>query len=160
MSTINIFIQQRDNMGTYQVQINLFVQCKPCKLQSRPPDQHPRGMGDWIILQLTALLLSHFCKSPLPLPLRCPLDVDPMIQIEVCTMRLVCTWYIPFIDSAQNVLCHILYCLQRIEPRVEYKQDHPSPLPFSLPRSLYFIAWAGSIDRTGSPIEPTTQCNI
>ena len=44
--------------------------------------------GDWVILQLTTTLL----QIPLPLPLRTPLDFDPVVQIEICMVctRLVC----------------------------------------------------------------------
>ena len=62
-------------------------------------DQHPRGMGDWVILQSgPALGLSNptFANPPSNLSAPLPLDVDLMAQIEVsivCTDRLVCTPY-------------------------------------------------------------------
>ena len=48
---------------------------------------------DWVILHLTARP-NHTFANPLPLPLFTPLDVDPVAQIEVCTVctnELVCT---------------------------------------------------------------------
>ena len=80
-----------------------YIRCKPtflcklCKLQSGSSDQHPRGMEDWIILQLTAHLGlgNHtFANIPSHLFASLLLDVDLMTQIEVsivCTERLVCT---------------------------------------------------------------------
>ena len=59
-------------------------------------NQHPRDMGDWVILQFgPALGLGNrtFANPP-PTLVPLPLDVDPMAQIEVsiiCTEMLVCT---------------------------------------------------------------------
>ena len=76
--------------------------CKLSKLQSESLDQHPRGMGDWVILQsgpALGLLGNHtFANPPSHLPAPLPLDDDLMVHIEVfivCTERLVCTWYVP-----------------------------------------------------------------
>ena len=47
---------------------------------------------DWIIT---------FLQIPLPPPAPLPLDVDPTAHIEVCTVcteRLVCTWYVPYLS--------------------------------------------------------------
>ena len=53
------------------------------KLQSGPSDQHPRGMGDGIILQSgPALGLgNHTFANPSPPSVPFPLDVDQMAQI-------------------------------------------------------------------------------
>ena len=80
--------------------------CKLWKLQSELLNQHPRGIGDWVILQFgpalglgnhTFVNLSSHLSAPLPL------DVDLRVQIEVfkvCTERLVCTWYVPVLYIA------------------------------------------------------------
>ena len=70
-------------LATYDMQ-TIFV-CKLWKFQSEPSDQHPRGMGDGIILQSgPALGLGNhtFANPPSP-PAPLPLDVDPMAQIGV-----------------------------------------------------------------------------
>jgi hypothetical protein len=92
------------------------IWCKPIfpyklwKLQFGPSDQHPRGGAqrggrgdlqkcDYPIhgrVQIVKLIKPSY-----------PLDVDPMTQIEffiVCTKRLVCTWYVPYIYTPS---CHI-----------------------------------------------------
>jgi len=72
--------------------------CKPCKLQSGPLDQYPRGeaqgVGAWTCKSVITPSKSGRLIVKLP-NLLCPLDADPMAQIQVCTKRLVCTWYIP-----------------------------------------------------------------
>ena len=71
--------------------------CKLWKLQSGSSDQHPRGIGDWVILQSgPALGLDNhtFANPSSHLSASLPLDVDLMTQIEVfivCMKRLVCT---------------------------------------------------------------------
>jgi len=64
--------------------------CKLWKLQSGPSDQHPRGMGDGIILQSESALGlgNHIFANPSSHSLCTPLDVDPVVQIRICT---VCT---------------------------------------------------------------------
>ena len=75
--------------------------CKLWKLQSESLDQHPRDMGDWVILQFgPALGLGNhtFANPPSHLSAPLALDVDLMAQIEVfivCMERLVYTWYGP-----------------------------------------------------------------
>ena len=56
--------------------------CKLCKLQSGLPDQHPRGMGEGNFTINHPPLIT-LLQIPLPLPLRPPLDVDPVAQIGV-----------------------------------------------------------------------------
>ena len=75
-------------MATYAMQIT-FV-CKLWKLQSRPSDQHPRDMGDGIILQSgpTLGLENHtFANSPSHAHAPLPLDVDLMAQNEVYNLH-------------------------------------------------------------------------
>ena len=67
------------------------IMCKPtslCKLyelQSEPPDQHPRGdageVGEGIYKNVITQSKSERLIVKLP-NFPCPLDVDPMVQIE------------------------------------------------------------------------------
>ena len=86
--------------------------CKLCKLQSRHRiNIQGRGTGEvegGICKSPPALGLGNhtFTNPPLPPPLRPPLDVDPVVQIEVyivCTKRLVCTWYVPCFISTSSL---------------------------------------------------------
>jgi len=89
------------------ISIGEHIRCKPtspCKLQSGPSDQYPRGEVQGVRggICKSVITQSKSRRLIVKLPnLLCPLDVDPMAQIQVCTVctkRLVCTWYIPYLQ--------------------------------------------------------------
>ena len=78
-SLFHIFI-----LATYAMQTTFI--CRLWKLQSEPSDQHPRSMGDGIILQSEPVfgLGNHtFANPSFHTPALLLLDVDSMVQIGV-----------------------------------------------------------------------------
>ena len=60
------------------------LSCKPCKLQSKSSDQDPKGCVGGVGDICKSVIRDGRLIAKLSNPL-CPLDIDPVVQIEVCT---------------------------------------------------------------------------
>ena len=81
------------------MQINLFVQTVQIWIWAiGSTSKGHRRLGNFTINRPLLDWVITLLQIPPPTPLcPLPLNVDPMAQIEVCTERLVCTWYVLYL---------------------------------------------------------------
>jgi hypothetical protein len=89
-------------MGTYHVQTNLSVQIMQTSIWTTESTSKGYGrLGNFTIKRPSLDWVITLLQISTPTPPAHPLDDDPVVHIEVCivcTERLVCTRYIPFLD--------------------------------------------------------------